>query len=53
MLYLADELFNQRGKTIKFNIGKPITPNQLDKDFSDAQLAQEIKNTVYNLSLNH
>ena len=53
MLYLADELFNQRGKTIKFSIGKPITPNQLDKDFSDAQLAQEIKNTVYNLSLNH
>lgn len=50
MLYLADELFKQRNKTITFTIGKPILPKDLDLNVSEKDLAQEVKSIVYKLA---
>jgi putative hemolysin len=49
MLYLANELFKQRHKTITFNVGKLINTNELDWTKGDFQLAQEVKIEVYKL----
>lgn len=49
MLYLADEMFRQKGKTIRFTIGTPIDITQLMKSTSDQQLAKRIKAHVYEL----
>lgn len=49
MLYLADELFKQKGKTIEFKIGKPIYPEQLTSEKTDLEWAQWIKNKAYQL----
>jgi putative hemolysin len=53
MLYLADELFKQRNKTIRFAIGKPIWPSELDLSKSERELAKEVKQKVYELSEKH
>lgn len=50
MLYLADEMFKQKRKTMNLYIGKPILPESLDKSKNDKQLAQYIKDLSYNLS---
>jgi putative hemolysin len=50
MLYLADELFKQRNKTIRFTIGKPIWPADLDLSKSERELAQFVRQKVYDLS---
>jgi len=50
MLYLADELFKQHGKTMTFTIGEVIQPDSLDQNKSEFVLAQEIKAKVYQLS---
>lgn len=50
MLYLANELFKQHNKTITFTVGEPILPSQLDKNTSERDLAQMIKDKVYALA---
>lgn len=50
MLYLADELFNQRNKTISFTIGKPILPQDYNHLPSERKQAAFVKQTVYNLA---
>lgn len=50
MLFLADELFKQRGKTITFTIGEPILSENLDKNKSEFELAQDVKSKVYELA---
>ena len=50
MLYLADELFKQRGKTINFTVGKPIWPADLNLKLNERELAQLVKQKVYELS---
>jgi len=50
MLYLSDELYKQRGKSIRFVIGNPISPDFMEKKGSDLQVAQEIKKRVYQLA---
>lgn len=50
MLYLSDELYKQKGKHIRFVVGKPIFSDRFAKDKSDEEIAQEIKNSVYRLS---
>lgn len=47
MLYLSDELFKQRNKTIRFVVGKPIHVSDFSKEKSDEVIANEIKNNVY------
>ena len=50
MLYLADELFKQKNKTIKFIVGKPILPENLNSNISEREQAQNIKESVYKLA---
>lgn len=50
MLYLADELFKQRNKTITFTIGQPIFPKDLNLEKSERDLAQDVKTIVYKLA---
>ena len=52
MLYLADEMFRQKGKTIKFTIGTPIDISKVSKTVTDHQLAKQIKSHVYELGKN-
>lgn len=49
MLYLSNELFKQRDKTLKFVVGKPVSKEIMDSDKSDHDVAQEVKNLVYQL----
>jgi putative hemolysin len=49
MLYLANELFKQRNKTITFEVGEIIDPKQLDVAKGEHALAHDIKNKVYQL----
>ena len=49
MLYLSNELFKQRNKTITFKVGQPIKASELDPTKNEQELAQEIKDTVYEL----
>lgn len=49
MLYLADELFKQRNKTMRFTIGEPIWPADLDLSLGERELAQVVKEKVYKL----
>lgn len=49
MLYLSNELFKQRNSTLRFVVGDPIEKDFLNREVSDQQLAQEIKERVYEL----
>lgn len=49
MLYLAQELFKQRNRTMRFVIGEPIKNEELHSEKSDFDKAQEIKERVYAL----
>ncbi|MEY3237583.1 MAG: hypothetical protein RI883_1684 [Bacteroidota bacterium] len=50
MLYLANELYKQKGKTITFTVGKKIKTTDFDSAKSEKVIAQEIKKMVYNLA---
>lgn len=50
MLYLADELFKQRNKTLQFTIGKPIKMNEFSPDQSDKDVANAIRKIVHELN---
>ncbi len=49
MLYLSDEMFKQRNKTIRFIVGKPVYIKDLPS-ISEREQAQMIKAKVYELS---
>lgn len=49
MLYLSDEMFKQRNKTIRFIVGKPVHIKDLPS-VSEREQAQMIKAKVYELS---
>lgn len=55
MLYLANELFKQRERHFQFVVGEPIQAAALDASKEDMEVAQEIKEKVYDLrkELNH
>lgn len=52
MLFLADEMFKQKGNTIHFTIGKAIYPDQLSSNKTNHDWAQIIKEHVYNIKNN-
>lgn len=52
MFFLVDEMFKQKGNTIKITMGKLIEPKLLDNKKNDSEWAQAIKNHVYNLQNN-
>ena len=47
MLYLADELYKQHGKTLNIVFGKPIDVKQDFPNKSDKEIASHIKEMVY------
>ena len=49
MLYLVNEVYKQRGKTITVIFGKEISFETFDKRFTDMQWAQKIKEHVYRM----
>lgn len=51
MLYLVDEMFKQKGKTITVHIGKPIPYSTFDKSKTPQEWAKWVKEQVYLMSL--
>lgn len=49
MLFLSNEQFKLKGKTIRIIVGKPIYPKDFDKNKTDFELAQDVKKAVYEL----
>jgi putative hemolysin len=49
MLYLIDEMFKQRGKSLHITFGKPIDYTLFDKRHTDVQWAGRLKTHVYRL----
>jgi len=49
MLYLVDEMYKQKNKTVNIILGKPISYLIFDKKFTDQQWAEKVKNHVYSL----
>jgi len=49
MLYLANELFKQRDRHFEFIVGEPIAGKDLDPNTDDREIAQQIKEKVYDL----
>lgn len=49
MLYLVDELFKQKGKTIAITFGKPIPHTTFDASKTDLEWANWVKNKTYAL----
>ena len=47
MMYLADELFKQRNRTITFTIGKPIFGQEINKDWSDIEASEWFRKHVH------
>jgi putative hemolysin len=52
MLYLVDEMFNQKDKEIVITFGKPISYTIFDKKKTDLVWAQKLKSYVYVLENN-
>ncbi len=50
MLYLADELFKQRGKTIKFTIGNQLLVKENCAKLSDIESAEWFRSKVHQLN---
>ena len=50
MMYLADEMFKQKGKSFSITIGKPIPWETFDKSKTQTQWAQWVKEIVYKLA---
>lgn len=49
MMYLANETFKLKNKTIKITVGKPISYTSFDKSKTDLEWAAEVKDIVYRL----
>ncbi len=49
MLYLVDETFKQKGKTLTFKFGKPISYKTFSKEKTDKEWGQLVKNHVYKI----
>jgi putative hemolysin len=47
MLYLPDEMYKQRNKTIEIIVGKPISYDTFDKRYNFNEWAKLVKNYVY------
>lgn len=52
MLYLSNEMFKQRNRTIHFHIGKPIDGSNFRPELNEYMAAQEYKKEVYSIKSN-
>jgi hypothetical protein len=48
----VDEMYKQRGKKVKIQLGQPVAYQQFDSSRSDAQWANFMKELVYKLGEN-
>ena len=53
MLFLVDEMFKQKNKTLKFVFGNPVLPQNLTKDITHQEWANRMKEQVYALGNSH
>jgi len=53
MILLPDEMFKQKGKTIKVHFGKPINPKTLNKTKPHRTWARHIKEYIYSHEFNN
>lgn len=53
MLYLADEMYRQKGENLTIRFGQPISWEKFTSDVNAHEWAQKIKATVYDLAKNH
>jgi len=51
MLYLVDELFRQKNKTMTIRFGKPIAHSTFDKTKKDLEWADWVKKEVYKMQI--
>ena len=49
MLLLPDEMYRSTGRRYRITFGKPVPIESLDKSKTDAEWAQDIRKTVYEL----
>ncbi len=49
MLYLANEVYKQKGKTLKIYFGEPIPYTMFDNSKKNKEWAEYLKNIVYNI----
>lgn len=52
MLYLPDEMYRQKGKTIRIIFGKPVPSTSLENPSNEREWADKIKSMVYELESN-
>lgn len=52
MLFLVDEMFKQKDKTINITFGKPIAISSFCKSKSDSEWVEDIYKTVYSIKQN-
>jgi putative hemolysin len=52
MLYLVDEMYKQKNKTINITFGKPVSFSYFDKSYNYESWAQKFKSYVYALGSN-
>jgi len=52
MLYLVDEMYKFKGKTIEITFGKPVSYEEFDRSNSDVIWASKMKAHVYDLANN-
>ncbi len=52
MLYLSNEMFKQRNKTIHFHVGQPIDGANFRPELNEYKAAQEYKKEVYSIKSN-
>jgi hypothetical protein len=50
MLYLADEMFKQKGKSFSLVIGEPVSWQTFDRSKNYSEWAQWMKEKVYAMS---
>jgi 1-acyl-sn-glycerol-3-phosphate acyltransferase len=49
MLYLSNEMFKQKNKTIHFHVGSPLKGSEFKVDMNEIAAAQEYKKQVYSI----
>ena len=52
MLYLVNELYKQKGKSIKITIGNPINSEKFTSEKNDKEWADWVRNKMYQLAEN-
>jgi putative hemolysin len=49
MLYLVDEMYRQKGRTIQITFGKPVYPEALENPANDIEWSHRLREMVYEL----